>query len=439
MPGAKKPAPVGLYHSGERASPAMASSVGARARWAMSFALALILTSLAGSPAADEVRLPRTVAWSAYPTGTQGYSQAVAIGSVLQREYRTNLRVIPGRNDVSRLATLRAGRVQFSAGGSEAVYAQEALLNFASPLWGPQPLRLAMWSIADSCSFSFAAAADAGIETVADMRGKRLTWVQGAPSLNNGSRTLLAYAGLDWDDVVKVEVGGYPASIDAVINDRADVVGGGCNSPPFLRLEASPRGLKFLRFPHDDAAAVQRVLDGLPWYIPHLTTEGPTVPAEGLEVFTSPYPMLVSMDDAREELVYSMVKAMHLHFERYRDNAPGANGWALERQHFERAFVPYHDGAIRYWREIGAWDEAAQTRHEANLKRQAVLREAWEGWLAEVAAARPAQQGWWARLRNAWEEWMSGAASDAENFERGWLEARRTALESRGMVTIVDD
>ncbi|MCC5872564.1 MAG: TAXI family TRAP transporter solute-binding subunit [Gammaproteobacteria bacterium] len=401
--------------------------------------VALLLAGLAGSPAADDVRLPRTVAWSAYPTGTQGYSQAVAIGSVLQREYRTNLRVIPGRNDVSRLATLRAGRVQFSAGGSEAVYAQEALLNFASPLWGPQPLRLAMWSIADSCSFSFAAAADSGIETVADMRGRRLTWVQGAPSLNNGSRTLLAYAGLDWNDVVKVEVGGYPASVDAVINDRADVVGGGCNSPPFLRLEASPRGLRFLRFPHDDEEAVQRVLDRLPWYIPHLTTEGPTVPPEGLEVFTSPYPMLVSMDDAREELVYSLVKAIHLHFERYKDNAPGANGWALERQHFERAFVPYHEGAIRYWREIGAWDDAAQARHEANLKRQTVLRAAWEEWLAEVAAQRPDEQRWWTRLRTAWNAWMSGAATDAEAFEQGWLEARRAALESHGMVTIIDD
>lgn len=401
--------------------------------------VALLLAGLAGSPAADDVRLPRTVAWSAYPTGTQGYSQAVAIGSVLQREYRTNLRVIPGRNDVSRLATLRAGRVQFSAGGSEAVYAQEALLNFASPLWGPQPLRLAMWSIADSCSFSFAAAADSGIETVADMRGRRLTWVQGAPSLNNGSRTLLAYAGLDWDDVVKVEVGGYPASVDAVINDRADVVGGGCNSPPFLRLEASPRGLRFLRFPHDDEEAVQRVLGRLPWYIPHLTTEGPTVPPEGLEVFTSPYPMLVSMDDARDELVYSLVKAIHIHFERYKDNAPGANGWALERQHFERAFVPYHEGAIRYWREIGVWDDAAQARHEANLKRQTVLREAWEEWLAEVAAQRPDEQRWWTRLRTAWNAWMSGAATDAETFEQGWLEARRRALESHGMVTIIDD
>ncbi len=397
-----------------------------------------LLAPLLGS--AEEIGLPRTLAWSAYPTGTQGYSQAVAIGSVLQREYRTNLRVVPGRNDVSRLATLRAGRVQFSAGGSEAMYAQEALLNFASPLWGPQPLRLAMWSIADSCSFTLATAADSGIETVSDVRGRRVTWVQGSPSLNNGVRTLLAYAGLDWDDVVRVEVGGYPASIEAVINNRADVVGGACNSPPFLRLEASPRGLRFLPFPHDDEAAVQRVLDRLPWYIPHVSTEGPTIPGSGLEVFTSPYPMLVSMDDADADLVYRVVRALHTHFERFRGNAPGAHGWALERQQFERAFVPYHEGAIRYWREIGAWTDEAQARHEVNLQRQRVLRATWEAWVAE--SQRPNEDnsaGLFAQARSRIAGWFGHSAVDVPAFEQGWLEARRVALEERGMVTIVDD
>ena len=87
---------------------------------------ALSLTVSAPS-IAEDVQFPKTIAWSAYPTGTGGYSQAVAIGNILQRQYSTNLRVIPGRNDVSRLATLRAERVHFSAGGSESVYAQEGV------------------------------------------------------------------------------------------------------------------------------------------------------------------------------------------------------------------------------------------------------------------------------------------------------------------------
>ena len=281
------------------------------------------------SLAAEDIQFPKTIAWSAYQTGTGGYSQAVAIGNILQRQYGTNLRVIPGRNDVSRLATLRAGRVHFSAGGSEAIYAQEGILNFASKIWGPQSIRALMSNYSDSCSYTMVTATDANIRSISDVKGKRVTFVQGAPSLNNAMAALLSYANLTWDDVERVEVGGYNASADAVVNNRADVVGGACNSPPFLRLEASPRGLTFPPFPHDDEEAIQRVRERLPWYVPHIAIEGPTIPSEGIQVFTSAYPLLVGLDTSDELLAYSTVRVMHENYETYKNMhlALLAGGW----------------------------------------------------------------------------------------------------------------
>ncbi|MDD9891591.1 MAG: TAXI family TRAP transporter solute-binding subunit [Gammaproteobacteria bacterium] len=371
----------------------------------------LFLWSPFFASAADDVQFPKTIAWSAYQTGTGGYSQAVAIGNILQRQYGTNLRVIPGRNDVSRLATLRAGRVHFSAGGSEAVYAQEGILNFASKIWGPQPIRALMSNYSDSCSYTMVTATDANIRTIADVKGKRVTFVQGAPSLNNAMAALLSYANLSWDDVERVEVGGYNASADAVVNNRADVVGGACNSPPFLRLEASPRGLTFPEFPHDDEDAIKRVRDRLPWYVPHIAIEGPTIPTEGIEVFTSAYPLLVGLDTSDETLVYSTVKIMHENYETYKDNAPGASGWRMDRQKFEQAFIPFHPGAIRYYREIGEWTEAAEATHQANLHRQSILK-------------------------TAWDVFVPGAPENYVEFEQAWLLARETALAEAGLITL---
>lgn len=361
--------------------------------------------------AADGIDLPRTIAWSAYPTGTGGYSQAVAIGNILQRQYQVNLRVIPGRNDVSRLATLRAGRVHFSAGGSEAIYAQEGILNFASRIWGPQPIRAMMSNYSDSCSFTFATATDANINTVADIKGKRVTFVQGAPSLNNAMAALLSYANLGWDDVIPVEVSGYNASIDAVLNNRADVVGGACNSPPFLRIEASPRGLTFPALPHDDLEAVARVQMRLPWYVPHIAFEGPTLPEEGLEVFSSAYPLLVGLESTDEAMAYSMVKIMHQHFDEYKNNAPGATGWVMDRQKFDQAFLPFHPGAIRYYREIGEWSDAAEAQHQHNLRRQEVLM-------------------------GAWDSFVPGAPDGYQEFQQAWLLSRSSALEAQGLITL---
>jgi TRAP transporter TAXI family solute receptor len=375
------------------------------------FAFTLTLAGPLSAQVAEGIDLPKTLAWSAYPTGTGGYSQAVALGNILQRQYKVNLRVIPGRNDVSRLATLRANRVHFSAGGSESVYAQEGILNFASKIWGPQPIRALMSNFSDSCSFTFVTAKDAGISKIADIRGKRVTFVQGAPSLNNAMAALLSYANLSWDDVTPVEVGGYNASIDAVLNNRADVVGGACNSPPFLRIEASPRGLYIPSLPHDDLEAVARVRSRLPWYVPHLAFEGPTLPKQGLEVFSSAYPLLVGLDSSEEAWAYSIVKIMHHHFDDYKNNAPGATGWAIERQKFDQAFLPFHPGAIRYYKEVGVWDAAAEAQNQRNLERQSVLA-------------------------SAWSEFIDGAPQDYEAFEQAWLLAREAALEEADMITL---
>ena len=125
--------------------------------------------------------------------------------------------------------------------------------------------------------------------------------------------------------------------------------------------------------PHDDLEAVARVQERLPWYVPHIAFEGPTLPAEGLEVFSSAYPLLVGLEDSDATIAYSLVKIMYRHYDEYKNNAPGATGWKMDRQKFEQAFLPYHPGAIRYYRGIGVWTDAAEAKNQQNLHRQNVL------------------------------------------------------------------
>ena len=117
---------------------------GLRCRLGFGFALVACLSFSAQSA---EPKLPRAMAWSAYNLGTTGYNQAVGIAKMLKDEHRVTLRVIPGKNDVSRLLPLLVNRVQFSANGVSTYFAQEGVFQFSSPRWGPIPVRVVMMSL----------------------------------------------------------------------------------------------------------------------------------------------------------------------------------------------------------------------------------------------------------------------------------------------------
>src|SRR3546814_17707647 len=61
--------------------------------------------------------LPNPLAATAYDVGSNGYSQAVAIGAAFKNEKGVTLRLLPGKNDVSRQIPLRDGPVHFSLSG----------------------------------------------------------------------------------------------------------------------------------------------------------------------------------------------------------------------------------------------------------------------------------------------------------------------------------
>ena len=153
--------------------------------------------------------------------------------------------------------------------------------------------------------------------------------------------------------------------------------------------------------------------DRLPWYVPHVATEGPTIPPEGIEVFTSAYPLLVGMEDADDATVYNLIKVMHEHFDEYKGAAPGAVGWRMDKQQLENAFIPYHDAAVQYFKDIGIWTAEAEATQQANLYRQEVLE-------------------------NAWNAFLPTAPEDFGEFETAWLDYRTRALEAKGLITLAD-
>jgi len=127
-----------------------------------------------GAASAEDIKLPGTLVISAYDVGSSGYSQMVGLGSILKNNHGTNVRVLPGKNDVSRLGPVKAGRAQFTATGSDSVYAQEGVFTFGKRDWGPQPLRIHMLSIGKGAAVGMVTPGDKSIETMDQIKGKRV-------------------------------------------------------------------------------------------------------------------------------------------------------------------------------------------------------------------------------------------------------------------------
>jgi TRAP transporter TAXI family solute receptor len=375
----------------------------------------LALAALAvATPAAfaQTAKLPETLTWTAYDVGSGGYNQAVAIGNALKNKLNVNLRVLPGKNDVSRNIPLRDGKVPFSANGVGGSYlAQEGVYEFGARDWGPQAVRSVILNNSDAL-LTIVTAKDADIKTISDIKGKRVAWVVGAPSLNQNITALLAFGKLSWSDVKKVEFGGFGQAMDAIVNNQVDAAFSSTISGQAYKIASSPRGIQYPTFPHGDKEGWARVQHLAPFFVPAFGTEGADLSKDRkAEAATYPYPVLMTMKATDNDLVYNMTKAMVELFDEYKHGAPGNVGWDLKRQIFAWA-IPVHEGAVRYYKERGVWTAEHDKHNAALIKRQDTL-----------AAA--------------WAEYGKKAPSDDAAFAKGWMKARADALAKAGLEPVV--
>jgi len=359
-------------------------------------ALIAVGAPLLVAPAGGQSKMPRAVVWTAYDVGSAGYSQAASIGNAMQQKEGITLRVIPAGNDVARQIPMLRRTAQFGALGSAFFLSQEGVMDFAAPEWGPQPVRLVGAAWGDFNTGACSCAADAGIKTVYDLKGKRIAWVVGAPALNLNMTAYLAAGNLAWNDVQKTDFPSWGGSARAVIEGKADCWIANTNSGPSYELANSPR--KYLPAampdPKKDPAAWQRLRKWAPYFEPNFATVGaPPVSKDSPHVGgTYGYPIITTYDFQDAELVYQQTRLVYELFPAYKDAWPGNDGFALDKQRL-RWVAPYHEGAVRYFKEKKVWTDELEKHNRDLLRRQQVLQAAWnraqdEAQKQKVGAAR---------------------------------------------------
>jgi TRAP transporter TAXI family solute receptor len=360
---------------------------------------------------AQAIKLPATLTMTAYDTGSSGFNIVVAVGKAMKDKHNTDVRVLPAGNDVARLAPLKGGRAQASAMGIGVYFAQEGVFEFAVKDWGPQSLRLILAS-ADCNAISLGVAKDTGVKQIKDLKGKRVGIVVGSPALNQNAFAVLAFAGLGKSDVKLVEFSSYSAMWKGMLNNEVDAAIASTISGQAKEVEASPRGLLYPPTPAGDKAGWQRMREIGPYYAPHKATCGVGLSAQNpAELPNYPYPIFSAYASQPADVVYAIAKSMIVDYAAYKDNAPGAAGLELARQNLTWV-LPYHDGAVRAFKEAGVWKPEHEAYNQKALKRQETLAAAWAAFLK----ANPPE--------------------DRDAFRKAWMTVRNSTLQKAGFETI---
>jgi TRAP transporter TAXI family solute receptor len=370
-------------------------------------AIAVSYAMITTNASADDVKLPQTMAFTAYDTGTAGFNIAVAVGKMMKDKHGTDVRVLPAGNDVARLAPLRTGRAQLAWMGSGTYFAQEGVFEFGAKEWGPQPLQITL-SVIDCNGSSLGVAKDSGVKEIKDLKGKRVGFVVGSPALNQNALGIMAYGDLGKNDVKIVEFASYGAMWKGLINNEVDAAFGTTITGPAKEAEAAPRGLIWPPMPHADKAAWQRVKKVAPFFNPAMSSCGAAhEPGKPIELSNYPYPIATVYASQPADQVYAITKSMIVNYDAYKDSAPGATGLAVKTQTMKWV-VPFHPGAVKALQEAGQWTPDDQAHNDGLIKRQDVLVAAWKAYTA------------------------SAPSSDKE-FADGWMAARAEALKKAAL------
>ncbi len=344
----------------------------------LAYVLVILLTvCLVGTAFAQEGK-PKLVTVATFDIGASGYAEMSAINDAIFKNFQVKIRNMPIGNSVARAIATRSGTTMLWQSCSAYYPCAEGLDDFASLQWGPQPLRVVFMSNRKA-NFSLATSKKSGIKTVADVKGKRVGWIVGNPAINMQTEAYLAYGGLTRDDVELVEFPGYTASLRGLISGKADVVMAACSSTGSYEIESSPVGLQWIPFPHDNKDGWAKIQDKASFVAPVVVTSGAGIAkGESLEAGTYPCPVVVAYDKQDANIVYWMTKMIAESWEQFKGNIDSGPYWNIDECLQARLAVPFHDGAVKYFKEVGKWTDELEKRQQYLVKRQQVLAAAFE-------------------------------------------------------------
>ena len=302
------------------------------------------LTSLAAAVAAVALSAGIAAAQAPYgfatlPAGTLNYTTSSAVAKVLKEKAGMNILVQPTAGDTAIIPMVN--RAEADLGISN-------IMEVADGYHGAQK-NLRIIAAVHAYRTPFFVRKDSKMHTIADLKGKRVAVGYSAMrNLDKVTQAQLATAGLTEKDIKPVPVPNVVRSADAFVSGDADMFNFAFGAPKVREVNATVGGIRVLSIDEKGMAAARKIMP-----YGYLTTVPPGPIFIGVEKPMKVYSfdaIIFTSAKASDDFVYKFLKALDQDKKDIVAIQPVLREFTLARA-YKQFDIPYHPGAIKYYKE----------------------------------------------------------------------------------------
>ncbi|MCX7857497.1 MAG: TAXI family TRAP transporter solute-binding subunit [Deltaproteobacteria bacterium] len=199
-------------------------------------------------------------------------------------------------------------------------------------------------------------AKDSPVKKIADLKGKKVAGKYPRSSITLQTLALLANGGLEEKDVIMVPVHSPPDGVKAIIEGRAEASGTITLGSPIIEELNAKKGARYL--PLDPSPQlVEKMKKYFPGYMVKVK-EGPGVVGITGEQYLWAYDIyLATVTELPESIAYTITKALYEHYKEFELVHKLLKEWNQESFLSKDIVIPYHPGAVKYFKEKGIWNK----------------------------------------------------------------------------------
>ncbi len=318
---------------------------------------ALVATAQLPLVSVNAQQLPRSVTVGTNPPGSVFYALGSGLAKVVSGATAIQVVVQPHTGTTAFLPLINSGEMDFGINN-----AVDLALGYQGPsrlkIGGRNPspytpnLRLVMRG--SPLLVSPLVRKDSPVKTIRDIRGKRVTGEYPAQiSVWYNMFAYLAGAGMTWNDVKVVPVPAVNDGVDALVQGRADVTTHPLSSAKVREADAAV-GVRHFSIDCSPQGE-ERLRKAVPGYYPRWVKAG-SATAVVEDTCVMAYDIyLTTHKGAPEQVVETVLKAIWENVHNLPPFHPLFGEWTRERAVDPDVTIPYHLGAVQFYKDRGLW------------------------------------------------------------------------------------